>query len=269
MAKKKYEESNIQAIATAIREKTGTEQTYKTEDMASGVNEVYEAGKQVGIDDIWWNVILNRSTFKYLFYYWEAERIEPPAKFAPVGGSCSYMFANCEKLKAINKELFDLSQADYSNVGALSSGNAICLNCKSLEVFPDIGLQAGYSYSTFSGCTSLHTIEKMRFNTGMSMGSNFSKCSKLKYITVEGTIGQNISFSDSPLLVIESLKSIITHLANFAGTTNEYKYSITLPSACKTRLANEGATAEYTNSEGVTTMVTWAEYINLIGWTLK
>lgn len=44
MAKKKYEEANIQAIGTAIREKTGTDKTYKTKDMASGVGEVFEAG---------------------------------------------------------------------------------------------------------------------------------------------------------------------------------------------------------------------------------
>ena len=42
--KKKYEEANIQAIAEAIREKTGTENTYDTSEMASGVGEVFEAG---------------------------------------------------------------------------------------------------------------------------------------------------------------------------------------------------------------------------------
>lgn len=44
MANKKYEETDIQAIAEAIREKTGSEDSYKVSDMASGVDEVYEAG---------------------------------------------------------------------------------------------------------------------------------------------------------------------------------------------------------------------------------
>lgn len=44
MANKKYEETDIQAIAEAIREKTGSEDSYKVSDMVSGVNEVYEAG---------------------------------------------------------------------------------------------------------------------------------------------------------------------------------------------------------------------------------
>lgn len=47
MAKKLYEESNIAAIADKIREKTGTETTYTTEEMPSGVEEVYEAGVAV------------------------------------------------------------------------------------------------------------------------------------------------------------------------------------------------------------------------------
>lgn len=46
MAKKIYEESNISAIAESIRAKTGTDTKYKTSEMPSGVNEVYESGKQ-------------------------------------------------------------------------------------------------------------------------------------------------------------------------------------------------------------------------------
>lgn len=47
MAKKLYEESNIAAIAAKIREKTGTETTYTTAEMPSGVEEVFEAGVAV------------------------------------------------------------------------------------------------------------------------------------------------------------------------------------------------------------------------------
>ena len=42
---KKYEENNIQAIADKIREKTGTDKTYYTSEMASGIDEVFEAGR--------------------------------------------------------------------------------------------------------------------------------------------------------------------------------------------------------------------------------
>ncbi len=51
MAKKAYEESNIANIAVAVREKTGSNQTYKTSEMPSGVNEVYEKGCVDGYND--------------------------------------------------------------------------------------------------------------------------------------------------------------------------------------------------------------------------
>ena len=46
MSKKVYEETNIAAIATEIRKRTGEDKNYKTSEMPSGINEVYEAGKK-------------------------------------------------------------------------------------------------------------------------------------------------------------------------------------------------------------------------------
>lgn len=51
MAKKVYEESKIAAIGAKIREKTGGETTYKTSQMPSGIDEVYEVGKKSMIDE--------------------------------------------------------------------------------------------------------------------------------------------------------------------------------------------------------------------------
>lgn len=48
MAKKAYEENNIAAIANKIREKTGGESTYKTSEMPSGIDEVYNTGFEAG-----------------------------------------------------------------------------------------------------------------------------------------------------------------------------------------------------------------------------
>lgn len=48
MAKKRYEEANIAAIAERIRENTGGDKKYKTSEMPSGVDEVYEAGYTKG-----------------------------------------------------------------------------------------------------------------------------------------------------------------------------------------------------------------------------
>lgn len=51
MAKKVYEEANIKAIADKIREKSDSNSTYKTSEMPSGIDEVYEAGQNSMIDE--------------------------------------------------------------------------------------------------------------------------------------------------------------------------------------------------------------------------
>lgn len=48
MAKKVYEDSYIAAIAAKIREKAGTTTTYNTQQMPSGIEEVYNKGHSVG-----------------------------------------------------------------------------------------------------------------------------------------------------------------------------------------------------------------------------
>lgn len=48
MAKKVYEDSYIAAIAAKIREKAGTTTTYNTQQMPSGIDEVYNKGHSVG-----------------------------------------------------------------------------------------------------------------------------------------------------------------------------------------------------------------------------
>ena len=45
MARKVYEETHIANIACAIRERTGKSTTYNTFEMAGGIDEVFESGK--------------------------------------------------------------------------------------------------------------------------------------------------------------------------------------------------------------------------------
>ena len=51
MGKKAYEESNIANIAVAIRKKTQGDKTYKTSEMPSGINEVYDKGCTDGYNE--------------------------------------------------------------------------------------------------------------------------------------------------------------------------------------------------------------------------
>jgi hypothetical protein len=97
MAKKKYEESNIAAIAEAIRSKTGTSTTYTTSEMPNGVGEVYEAGKQAEHDRFWDNAIADNTKVSGVHTFagsiWNDETFKP-TKPIIITGMCNYTFYN-------------------------------------------------------------------------------------------------------------------------------------------------------------------------------
>lgn len=59
MAIKAYDETKIAAIADKIREKTGTETTYKTAEMPSGIDDVFEAGNESGYNEYENNIMIS------------------------------------------------------------------------------------------------------------------------------------------------------------------------------------------------------------------
>lgn len=267
MAKKKYEESNIQAIATAIREKTGTEQTYYTKDMASGVNEVYEAGYSKAEVDFWnkFTNYGNRQTYKSAFSQAGFTYIRPTRIIKPRGSEASAqtMFQNNQTVKKIEKPYFDLSGVDLkTNFASPEYGHYYTFyGCTELEEIEDIGMQApGWYSKTYRGCPKLHTIEILRSSELTVFDYAFTDDISLKNVRVDGVIAYSLSFSSAPLTV-ESMKSVITHLKNYAGTDKEFTCVLALSSACKTALEAEGTTSPNGNL--------WTDYIDDLGWNLK
>lgn len=257
-------EETLINIADNIREKLGTEDSYSPDDMASGVNEVYEAGKEKEWSDFWegyqWGG--TRTNYTYAFYYWEGtEYIRPKYKVVPTS-TLYNMFAVCRNLKKIEAEYFDLSQANVTSATNSTGLNNVFYACRSLEEIEDIGLKAGGYNMTFNGCNALRKIAKLRATEDCQFISVFTTCTSLADITFEGVIGQNISFSHSPLTV-ESMKGIITHLKNYAGTDSEGTYTLTLKDTCKTALQDDTETVEL---DGVS--YTYFELITAKGWNL-
>lgn len=111
----------------------------------------------------------------------------------------------------------------------------------------------------FNGCSSLERVVGIDFSSATTT-SCFTNCSKLSDITVYGTIPVSISFAYCPLSV-ESMKSIITHLKDYSGTSDAGKYTLTLKDSCKTLMAEQGAIAELGGK-------TYDQYITDIGWNL-
>lgn len=112
----------------------------------------------------------------------------------------------------------------------------------------------------FAYCSSLVEVEGIDFSRATVLTNIFQNCGKLTRITVYGTIPISISFSSCPLSV-ESMKSIISHLKNHAGTSNAGEYTLTLKDECKTAMANLGAIAEFGGK-------TYDAYLTDIGWNL-
>ena len=253
------------AIADNIRSKTGGTKALTLDGMASGVNEVYEAGKTKEWSDFWDVLQVNgtRANYYYGFYSdtagaWNDVNFKPKYDLKPSTIDRFLRYSRITNLKEICEKqgiVFDTSNCTKFG---LSFGD-----CASLEVVPAIDIsKATTSNSTlnmFNEDRKLHTIEKLIVSENTLFDSPFKNCTLLSNIIFEGVIGRSISFSASPLTVA-SMKSIITHLKNYSGTTDEFKYSLTLTSACKTSLEAEGTTSPNGNL--------WTEYVSDLGWNL-
>ena len=255
------------AIADAIRDKTGRLDALTLDDMAGGVTQVYDAGKQAQYDDFWDSVqnFGKRTRYYYGFDNWAgAEYIRPKYKVIPKTAS-TYLFNGCTSLKALEKDYFDFSQIPENYTEYKEGLYALCNNCSSLEIVEDVNFQPIMSYAYFfAGCINLKTIEVLRVSEksgfgGSNGGDCFYKCTALENVSFEGVIGKKISFPYSPLS-IESLKSVITHLKDYSGTDSEYTCTVMFKTSAFEALEAEGATSPNNN--------TWAEYIDDLKWNL-
>lgn len=235
---KKYEETDIAAIASAIRDKTGGDKTYKVSQMDEGVNEVYEAGKKAEYDAFWLNYVNERADdFDYMFagQRWTNTIFKPPAvtlkprramyMFARSGitGDLAQIFndlgfavdfSKCVYIDDIfnNSAFTRIGVLDFS--GAVSSANRVFINAMKLV-----------------------TVDKIIVSENTKNLTNwFSGCTNLEKITFEGTINKNIDFKDCTKLTRASIDSIYAHLKP------DTEFTVTLS---KTAVNNAYATDEW------------------------
>lgn len=121
-----------------------------------------------------------------------------------------------------------------------------------IDLTCSIMTQAFYLFES----SKLITIRKLIVPINRSYTRYFNGCNSLRNITFEGEIGRSIDFSYSPLTV-ESMKSVITHLANYTGTDKEGTYTVTFNGACW-----EALEADSTAPDGST----WKLYVDSLGW---
>ena len=252
------------AIADAIREKTGGTEALTLDDMASGVNEVFDAGKHQEWSDFW-DVLQGkgaRTDYYYGFYSeyygaWNDKNFKPKYDFRPTDMTRFMRRAGITNWVELCKRQGIVLDSSNCKRFSLAFGhmNALEVMCP-LDISKNT--ESTHSAEIFSMDTRLHTIEKLIVSETTYFTEMFYYCLSLKNIVFEGTIGHSISFSYSPLTV-ESMKSIISCLKDYStDETNQFKYTLTLKADCWTNLEAEGETSP----DGTT----WLAYVESKGW---
>ena len=207
----------------------------KTEGIAEGYNTGYTEGESTGIEqgkqsayDGFWDIYQNKGlvySCQYMFAYarWNDATFKPKYSLLYITNA-SNMFNTCgiTDLQAAldaqgvtfnfeNSTLFNYTFA-YSNLSRIGVINTLKSNSLS---------------STCAYAERLTTIEKLILNSNgtQTFSGTFTACSSLANITIEGVIGNSISFSSSPLTK-ESITSVVNALSSTAtGKTLTLKMS--------------------------------------------
>lgn len=195
----------------------------KLTQIAENEQAVFEAGKAEGAKeeyDRFWDVYQengNRTNYENAFYNkakcWTKETLKPKYNLNNIK-SAQYMFyainfiTNLDEWASDNGITIDFEKADnisYAfclssivSVGVINISNCLYASC------------------LFQYCSGLKTIGKLILSGTISttFPHAFDRCPALENITIEGTIGNDISFSDSALLTKSSITSVINALSD-------------------------------------------------------
>lgn len=265
--------ASIEAKGVAI-EDTATIDTY-----APKVDDVYSAGYEKGKSegggdsfyDTFWDARQSNGTpcdYSYAFYgkTWTTETFKPKYDIVPTkadyifSGAFSSGFDLVEHLNSIGKSL-DFSKCTslpwliYSSY-VTHLGVIDMRSVTSASGANNVFREANALYA------KLKTIDKLIVSSNYPMGtSSFGSCGALEDITIEGTITGNFTIQNSSKLTVESAKSIITHLANYAGTEKEFTQSVKFHENVWSVLDAEGNTSP--------NGTTWKEYVqDVLCWNI-
>lgn len=163
-------------------------------------------GQKSEYDKFWDSFQKNgtRTNYTYGFYLWTDTAYNPKYKITITSGSATFQ----------NTSIYD-TKVDVDVSGSANTGQL------------------------FNNSTVLHTIRKLIVSENNTTFSGwFTSCSKLENLTIEGVVGKNISFVNSPLLSNDSIQSIVNALKDLTGQTTA---KVTFHSTVLTKLTGEQA----------------------------
>lgn len=220
---------------------------------AEGVESGKAQGRKEAHDKFWSDYSKNNfCDYRFAGVGWNDETFKPANKdIRPT--SARYMFAGSHISDYTKNANIDFSQC--------ASFESMVFESKLIKVgVIDTRASIGFG-SLFNGATFLETVEELIFKDdgSQTMSSNtFRSTTSLANIKISGIIGNDINMQYSPLTV-DSMKSVISHLANFNGTDKNYTRTITFSDACWKVLEDSGPAPDGS---------TWGEYVESLGWLI-
>lgn len=163
-------------------------------------------GAQLATDRRWNDFTLNggRNSYAYAFYNQEAENFKLERTIKPT-----------DLTQAFNSNQFKIIKG--LNTSKCTNFQQMCTNAH-VKIFGEIDTTSASTLNkTFSDAKGLTTVKKLilKDDGSQTFTTPFYNCSRLENITIEGTIGNNITFAQSTKLTHDSLMSIIEHLKDF------------------------------------------------------
>ncbi len=247
-------------VCDAIREKIGSTDTIKSGEMADKVNEVYEAGQKAE-NLAFWDAYTNKGNINFPSafscsegYYakWNKNNFKPPYKLTVTNANTMFSYFSYQKgLVAITPDIVDFSKCTTAERTFRNSYcSPLVVDFSSLEVM-------NQTFCSDNGGQMKNTTVKV--TEALTSTSNpFMHNIYGATFTDDSVIACSISFSYCTSMTVAQAKSIINALKDFSGTDKEFTCKVTFPSAVKTLLENEGATAPNGN--------TWLGYVDDKGW---
>ena len=211
------EETKLQDIADAIREKNGTEETYKPAEMGDAVraiesgdnfyNEFWDAYQQEG----------ERTSYDYCFYgySWTEETVKPKYDICPTSAQSMFQNSKIVDIKKLFEDLgikVDFSKATYiANLFQGAKAQFVFpLDCSSLKSFEAV----------FRNNYDIKEVNILNLRSDCSISSTaFAQCKALETLNISGSLNSNLYLKESLLLSNESIQNIINCMVDLTGGT--------------------------------------------------
>lgn len=246
----------LSTLANAIRSKLGTTEKINAQDFAEKIMSIPSGG-----GDDFWNVYQdngNRTDYNGAFagIGWTDKTFTPKHDIKPT--TATNLFYYAKNIKNLKQMLIDAGVVlDTSNC---TSMNNFIQSADYVSHLPEISTVSCATLSQFLHWnTVLTNFDKLilKSDGSQTFSSSFGGLNNLKEIRIEGLFGVSVNLQNSSKLTNDSAISIIMHLKNYKGTTNENKFKLTLSETVWTNLETT------TPPDGCEN---WKAYLTSIGW---